>query len=200
MIRKRSWEGVLAFSIAALVAFGVGCTDTVPPVDGEVYLDQTSPDNVLINLQTSYKFRNIEEYAKLLADDFLFFFDPVTQEREQLPEFWNRFTDSVQTDRLFNSPDLIGTKIKLTYDKTPREVNESGREHWVYIDVGDTFLEVELGPTEEFEEGVTLLVDGQTNRFYFRKGRTEADTLAESATSQLYYITEWKDRGASVGS
>lgn len=198
MIRKRSWEGVLAFSIAALVAFGVGCTTEEDPGGGEVYFDQTSPKNVLENLQTSYKYRNIDKYAVLLAEDFLFFFDPITQEREQLPPFWNRFTDSVQTNRLFSSPDLIGTKIKLTYNPTPLTVNESGREHWVYIDVADTFLEVELGPTEEFEDGVTLLVDGQVNRFYFRKGRTEADSLVESPTSQLYFITEWRDRGAAT--
>jgi hypothetical protein len=84
-------------------------------------------------------------------------------------------------------------KIKLTFGQTPQEV--PGKARWTSINVVDTFLEFELGATVEYPDGVTLLVDGQVNKFYFRKGWTEGDTLAASATADNLYIVEWRDLG-----
>jgi hypothetical protein len=175
--------------------FVVACGDDQDQQPVERVRPETEAE-ILEALQTDYKFQDNEHYAELLADDFRFYFDPVTREIEDLPEFWERATDSLQTARLLRSADLIGVKIKLTFGPTPQEV--PGRPRWTNINVVDTFLEVELGPTDEYPDGVTLLVDGQINRFYFRKGRTEGDTLATSATAENLYIAEWRDSGDSL--
>lgn len=175
----------------------VGCQDDKPIEYFEFYDAAIAERHVLKNLQTAYEYRDVEQYSVLLADDFRFYFESDTREREQLPEFWNRFIDSVQTRNVLHSPQVKDLKIKLTFDATPRSV--PGRPGWTNIDVVDTFLEIELGPTNEFAEGVTLLLDGQVNRFYFRKGRTEADTLATSPTASLYHVVEWRDLGNPSG-
>ena len=188
----------LSFCLVLLMALLVGpCgNDEVVPIDIDDW--EISEPRTLQNLQVAFRFRNIEEYARLLSDDFRFYPDPQTREREQLPEFWDRSTDSLLTGLLLKSEQLDGVKIKLTFNSTPRPV--PGKPRWVKIDVLDTFLEVTLRPSEEFEEGVTLLVDGQVNQFYFRRGRTEGDTLSTSSTAGLIYIVEWHDRGAPAAS
>jgi hypothetical protein len=181
--------------ILGLTAILPGCGDD----DERPVVERQRPATeaaMLDTLEVNYRLQQEDFYAELLADDFRFYPDPISQERENLPEFWDRATDSTQTAKLFVAEELKGVKINLTFNSVPQPV--SGKPHWTYIDVGDTFIEVELGPTEEFVEGVTILVDGQVQRFFFRKGRTEADTLAVSPTAENIYIVEWWDRGAPV--
>jgi hypothetical protein len=85
-------------------------------------------------------------------------------------------------------------EVELAFNPTPQEV--PGKARWTRVDVSDSFIQVEIGPQEEYPDGVTLLVDGQTNSFFFRRGRTEGDTLAASATANNLYVVEWRDRGA----
>ena len=75
----------------------------------------------------------------------------------------------------------------------PEVVNELGRENWRLIHLTDLKLEVDekLQPGET--EAITYLIEGQRHDFYFRKGRSPADT--SSATSQLWFVTEWHDLG-----
>jgi hypothetical protein len=177
---------------------GAGCTTDIdtPPV--EVYLAQTSPANVLENLRRAYRNQNDEVYADQLATDFLFYFDPDTRSEKQLPEFWNKTQDSTQTYLLFESDQVSDIRIELTYIRESQPVNEVGREHWELINVTDETLEVDLKPEVGQDEGVTLLVEGQIHKFYFRRGRTEADTAAASPTSKNYYIVEWRDQGRQL--
>ncbi len=179
-----------------LAAALAGCTKIEPPVRAVAILPQTSESNVLRNLQTAYKTRDIQEYAKLLAEDFQFYFDEGTrQQNGTLPVFWNQFQDSVETGALFASSDVTDIRIDLSFG-SPRPVSEIGRENWTSVDVLDTFLEVDLRPQPGELEGLTLRVDGQKQKFLFRKGRNPADTdTTTSATAKLYYITEWRDFG-----
>jgi len=150
---------------------------------------QASPDNVLKNLQTAYLTKDIRQYSRLLADDFRFHVDTGTRQQLGLPEYWLHDEDSLRTRMLFESPKVSDIRIKLTYG-SPRPSTEVGGEDQVYIDVLDTFLEVDLAPSPSRPEGVTLRVDGQLQRFFFRKGRTPADP-----DSLNWYITEWRDYG-----
>lgn len=56
------------------------------------------------------------------------------------------------------------------------------------------FIEVDKPPVGGGEV-LTIRIDGDVQDFYFRQGRTPADTLASSATSQLWYLVEWRDQG-----
>lgn len=191
MIQLRS----LPASLLALALVTVaGCGDDYVWRDGGPdHIAQTTPANVLRNLVTAYKYRNIEEYSRLFADDVTFFYDPISGEREALPEFWNRLSDSTTTEQLFQSAEVSDIRLSLTYSPTPKPVNESGRVNWVYIDVEDAFFEVTL-VTPAHPEGITHIVEAEDQRFYFRKGRHEGDTEASSQTSSLYFIVEWHNK------
>jgi hypothetical protein len=191
MIPKKKFTPLLVASAVALAMFG--CTTNEPPIDDIHYFLQDSPDHVLRNLQTAYKSKDIAEYAKLLAEDFQFYFDPDTRADKGLPEYWNRFTDSTQTGKVFASNEVNDIRISMTYSPTPLPVDELGRTTWQLINVGDEFLEVELKATPGQVEGITLVVDGQIQKFYFRRGKTPDDSL-----SSLFYITEWRDLGVQL--
>lgn len=189
MLRRSVW--CLLF-LAAAVSWA-GCLKGGPgkPLAPEVvYLPRTSPENVLRNLETAWKNRDIEEYAKLFAEDFRFYFDEGTrQQNGTLPVFWNAVDESTQIAALFSSPLVTDIRIKLQFGPA-KDAGEPGRPGWVYIDVLDTFLEVDLEPEAGELEGLTLRIDGQKQRFFFRKGRTPEDT-----ESEIWYIVEWRDFG-----
>jgi hypothetical protein len=84
----------------------------------------------------------------------------------------------------------------MQYSPTP--ITDPAKPDWELINIGDEFLEVELQATPGQTEGITIVVDGQIQKFYFRKGRTPADTLASSLTSSQYYIVEWRDLGVQL--
>jgi hypothetical protein len=197
----RPETAIFCFSTALLLAqLTSGCTKTedfIPPPD---FRPQDTEDNVLYNLQQAYKQRKYDEYAKLLADDFQFYFDEGTRTLKGLPESWNRFEDSTETARLFLSAEILDIRIELHYQPTAIPVNELGKENWTKIDVLDTFLEVDQAPKPGEVEATTFRVDGQLQNFFFRKGRTPADTLPESPTSSLVYLVEWRDRGEGSNS
>jgi hypothetical protein len=183
--------GLLVLALSTLV--GCGDDDYVPPILW--YKPQTTPANILDNLKTAYRFRDIDAYSKLFADDVYFFEDPT--DGEHLPETWNRFADSADTERLFQSPQVRQIRLSLSYS-APQVMNEAGREHWLRIDVADSFFELDL-VTPSHPDGVTQIIDGyQPERIYFRKGRTEADRLTTSATSSLYFIVEWKNKPTAI--
>jgi hypothetical protein len=184
--------GLLSF----LLGFALcGCRDGEPCVCPYL-LPQTSPDNVLKNLQTSYKTRDIEQYAPLLADDFRFYIAQNTRDELGLPEFWTRGQDSLVTARMFSSPQVNDIRITIQYSPTPTA--DAAHPGWNRIVAGDEFLELEIKAQPGETEGITLVVDGQVQRFYFRMGRSPADTLSTSPTSRLFYLVEWVDEGLSL--
>lgn len=196
MIPKTNPRTLLLASAVALMLF-TGCTDIVPPIPVEEYKDPTSPANVLDNLRISYRNKDEERYAQTLADDFTFHFDPATlSQRPELPQYWNRFEDSTQTARLFNSDQIGEIRIQLTFNRNAEDVNEVGREHWKLIYITNELLEVDQKPQPGEEEGTTFLVEGQIQKFYFRRGKSEGDTLG-SPSSQDWFITEWRDQGST---
>jgi hypothetical protein len=155
-----------------------------------------TPDLLLKDFQIAWRAQDETRYAELLSDDFRFYFDPDTRSDKGLPEFWNRFTDSTQTSRVFHSTEVNDIRLTMQYSPVPVSVAE--HSNWSLINVGDEFLELELKATPGQTEGITLTVDGQIQKFFFRKGRTEADTLASSPTSDQYYIVEWRDLGVQL--
>ena len=181
----------LAFSFALLLGVNSGCTkkDTIPPVVEDYINPRTKPSDVVKNLQLAYKRRNIVEYARLLGNDFQFWFDPDTRP-DNVPEFWTRQQDSTGTGNLFAATDVSDIRITLTYGADVAD-NTIGHEGWRKIRVTDTFLEVDKVPP--VGEVITLRVDGDVQDYYLRKGRTPGDTLASSPTSKEWFLVEWHD-------
>lgn len=188
--------------VGAIVWLGPGIQGCGGTKDSQVIWDplyispRLRPSDVLKDLQIAYKGRNIAEYAKLLADDFTFCFDP--DMRPAAPQScWDRAADSTATARLFTATDISDIRITLTY-AGDMPVNEPGKEKWRRIRVTDTFLEVDRPPP--VGEVITYRVDGDRQDFYFRKGRNPADTLATSPTAKEWFLVAWNDLGRLNGS
>jgi hypothetical protein len=160
------------------------------------YLNGNTPATILEDFRRSWVNRDIEHYATLFADDFAFYFDPSTlEENPTLPTFWGRDAELEAVGNLFASEDITDIRLQLTYDPVPVPVEELGREGWLRIIVTVEKFEIDRWPQPGEEEGTTILVEGQEIQFYFRKGKTEDDTLASSATSGKYFIVRWEDFG-----
>ncbi len=155
------------------------------------YLPQTSEDNVLENFQRAYRRRDATAYARLLATDFQFYFDPVT--RNQLGiEFWTRTEEIRRTEDLFRSPEV--TKIVIELDWPRGSAANAGfsppLEAWTKLFLTDVFLDVDFAPAGQ--QVTTFRVEQQTQRFFFRRGRTKPPS---SSGDTLVYIVEWRDQG-----
>jgi hypothetical protein len=182
--------GVLVF-LAALPILSA-CTKDVVEDPPSALQAQVTEDAVLNNLQVAYRNKDINEYSKLLADDFQFYFDAKTRQDKGLPPFWTRLTDSTQTERLFKSDQVSRISIKLTWPpKSAKPVNQIGREDWTYYDILDVLLDVDLAPTTDNPDGFTFRVEDQRQRFYFRKGKTKPAAPGDT----LMYIVQWEDYG-----
>lgn len=154
---------------------------------------QDSPEDVVRTLEACYRGQDLHGFSQLLAEDFHFYLEPGRRDNLDLPPAWDRESEVGGTETLFGFGDLADIRIDLRFgESTP--VNELGREDWVSINVLDVFIEVDLNPTPEEIEGVTLRVDGDRQLLYFRKGRTPDDT--NPATAEKYYLVEWRDFGA----
>ena len=185
----------LLFALLALVSV-TGCKEEIDKPPDE-YLPQTTEDNVLNNLQVAYRQRDIREYSKLLANDFQFYFDPAT--RQQLGiEFWTRTTDSLQTQGLFESPEV--TKIVIDLKWPARSATGAGflgdRAGWKKLFLTDVYLDVDFAPVGQ-PEPTTFRVEDQRQRYYFRQGKTYPPS---GAGDTLMYIVEWRDDGTAGAS
>ena len=187
--------GLMAVAVFALLM--TGCSEsTGGDPDPDPYLARTSPDNVLNNFQVAWRTRNIGRYSQLLAEDYRFYFDNETRTHMGLPPYWTTAEESTQVGNLFNSQQVAGIYIALKWPLgTAHPATEPGRENWVYLDVLDVLLEVDLTPTTDLPEGVTLQVDDQKQRYYFRRGKTEPAAPGDT----LFYLTEWRDYGSGSG-
>lgn len=196
MFRKSSPARLAALLFLAALPYLSACTKDVPPDGGEdPILLQTSEDNVLNNLQVAYRKRDIDEYSRLLATDFQYYFDNKTRVDKGLPVYWTRLQDSTQTEKLFKSDKVSDITINLQWThKSARPSNEIGREDWTYYDILDVFLDVDLAPTTDNPDGVTYRVEDQRQRFYFRRGRTKPAAPGDT----LMYIVEWRDYGVEA--
>lgn len=188
---KRSFLApfILTFGLTSSLLFG-GCSEVIeePPTD---LRPQTSEDNVLHNFQVAYRLKRIDHYARLLANDFQFYFDPAT--RDQLGiEFWSRTEDSLRTEQLFTAPEV--TKVVIDLQWPVRSATGAGylhpRDKWTKLFVTDVYLDVDFAPVGQ--EVTTFRVENQTQRFFFRKGRTNPPS---GPSDTLTYIVEWRDQG-----
>lgn len=194
-VKARGARRAGALLAVGLVALLAGCggdetCDCRPP-----YPVQDSPASVLQALERSWRERNLDEYSKLLADDFRFHFDAGTRVERGLPDYWTTPQESVAVGKVFSSDLVSSIVVNMKFNPDALPDTRTGHGRWVYIQVTDVHVEVDLRPTTEIPEGITFLIDGQRQRYYFRTGLTESDTLAASPTAGLYYLVEWWDYG-----
>ncbi len=177
--------------VLSLSLTSCGNDDEDPPAD-DAYLLQTSEDNVMDNFQRAYRTRDIEAYARLLAADFQFYFDPAARARLGI-EHWTRTEDSLRTEQLITSPEV--TRIVIDLDWPRGSANNAGYgppgEDWTKLFITDVFLDVDFEPLGQ--DVTTYRVQDQTQLFYFRRGRTDPPS---GPADTLVYLVEWRDTGS----
>jgi hypothetical protein len=197
MRRHRPWilwslplAGFLAVCFLAGCPWSPGKNPVIPPPPSH-YLPQTSPKNVMTNLQMSYGERNIDEYKKLFAEDFTFLFnpqDPVDPDHPPPPSGqWGLVDELAATENMFKD-DLV-TKIELTSyslgDPEPADSLYYGPRAWrVQVDQANLMVATRT----ESGDLLTLVVEGKTEVFYFRE---EPSKPIDGRPT--WYIFRWED-------
>lgn len=186
---------LIALTLIALAAMGCG-EDNAPTAP--LYLEQSSPANVLANLQTAWGQRDVARYMGLLADDFQFY-SSWRGDPPHLPVFWTRLEDSTEICALFNDADITGIRVGLQYG-SPQRFTQVGRDDWRLVEVTGGFVEVDCGPTPAHLQGQTRRFELGRHNVYFRRGFTAADTdTVISETARNWYIVEWDDLSGTAG-
>jgi hypothetical protein len=147
------------------------------------YVPQTSPENVLHNLQVSWARREIEQYAKLLDPQYIFKLEARDIPPDLARDYWNRDEDSTMIAALFDNPHVW----RINLDFGPFVAEDAGRADAPgarRIRLTRATLEIELS------SDTTLVAQGDILDMYFRRGNAAAGT-----DSTKWYIFEWQDQG-----
>lgn len=171
---------LVLLGIASLV---VGCDDEESPRinEGMEYVQPTTPENLIENLQVAYRRREIGEYAQLLAPEFRFKLQLVDQIMVG-KEYMSRDDDSTGTRALFFTPEVAEIRIALLYAGRDTIVNTPGTPiDSVKIRALTTDLQV------DHTDGITWVATDQQDMF-FRKGIS-----AYGENPAHWFMYEWHD-------
>ena len=185
-------------ALFALSMAATGCKNekklTPPPVSE--YLAQSSAANVVANFQKAYRNRDIDQYRKLLTDDFIFVFnpaDPVDPNHPSPPQ-WGLADELGSTEHMFI--DTLVTKIELSsYSLGVPERADSldyrPRAWKVRVDQAN----LQIYTRKRDGTLLTLLVDGATEVFFL----VEEPTRLASDGKPTWYIFRWEDQPIGTG-
>jgi len=172
----------ISLSIFLLVVVVAGCLKptVVPPAkERNAYAEPIAPERLIVNLQVSYRRKEISPYARILAPEFKFKFQEVDQVENG--EFWTFTEDSTGTKALFDSPLVGSISIQLEH-LPPEEPSELGFDPDVKK-VRINFVQLEVDQLD----GTTLLVTDLQD-MYFRPGRK-----ANGEDPEHWFLLEWRD-------
>jgi len=178
---KRTLCNVLFLGVACLT----GCIFTpekkiVPPVRG-VYSEPTAPESLITNLQVSYRNREVDHYAQILAPEFIFKFQPLDA-NDIGSDFWTRDQDSTGTRALLTATLVSDIKITLLYGARDTTINFPGTPlDSLKIRIINTELEVDQ------TDGITWLVTDQQDMFF------RAGIEANGENPARWFLYEWDD-------
>ncbi|MDO9693967.1 MAG: hypothetical protein Q7W56_04500 [Candidatus Latescibacteria bacterium] len=114
--RKGSFLAIMILSLGLVPA--LGCLfeprDAEPPTGGSItYLDQSSPENVLANLETAFQNQDAAGYERQIASDFVY--EPDGDTQASYPDVdwstWNRDTEIAFIQNFFNNVDGIAANL-----------------------------------------------------------------------------------------
>ena len=178
--------GLLAVSL--ILATGVGCYDIVPPPPPFTNLseDLGHPDSLINDLQVSYRRREINPYANLLAPEFIFVFQE--DDAVGLPVgFWNKDEDSTGTASLFDAVQVVDIRITLNWFDPEPAVTTALEDAQRVAVITNLDVDIDGGAT-------TLRVPGDQQHFYFRPGKED-----RGEDPNRWFLSEWRDLGNAGG-
>jgi hypothetical protein len=168
--------------LVLMAGFFAGCDDdpVEPGPTPSPYASPTAPESLITNLQLSYRRREIKEYAKLLAPEFQFHFQPIDANEIGTP-FWGRDQDSTGTRALLTTPHVSEIRINLLLGPRDQTVDATPPVDSLRVRVITTDLQVDQ------TDGTTWVVTDPQD-FFFRLGKA---AQGEDPTHWLIY--EWDD-------
>ena len=175
---------VLSFLLLAVGLMGCD-DDVVEPPCGDLcpsspYSSPTAPESLITNLQVSYRNREIEHYAELLAPEFIFKFQPIDANDIGTP-FWTRDQDSTGTRALLTTPEVSDIRLNLIHGGRDQTIDTTPPVDSLKIRIITTDLQVDQ------TDGTTWVVNDQQD-FFFRQGKA---INGEDPTH--WFIYEWDD-------
>ena len=171
-----------AFFLVAFATLLVSCDADVenPGPIRFPYASPTAPESLITNLQLSYRQREIKEYAKLLAPEFIFKFQPA--DANQIgTQFWTRDQDSTGTGALLTTPEVSEIRLNLVLGARDGSIDASAPVDSLKIRVIATDLQVDQ------KDGTTWVATDQQD-FFFRQGKA-----ANGEDPTRWFIYEWDD-------
>src|SRR6185369_16495847 len=113
--------------MVSMMGFAVGCDEdpVEPGPTPSPYASPTAPESLITNLQLSYRQREIKEYAKLLAPEFVFKFQP-SDANDIGTDFWTRDQDSTGTRALLTATLVSEIRVSLHYGPRDTTINFHG--------------------------------------------------------------------------
>ena len=171
--------------LTAGVAGLVGCSNSSGPSESG-YLEPTSPENVLANVQRAYTYLNLDEYLTCLSDDFKFHFTEADQQDlPELPPWFHKSDEQQVHENMFGDEwDVESITLTLTVasvETIPAAVGRDAARDVVVIRA-ETDLRVSLA-------GGTTYLATSPQEFYFR---TVVDS-EEREGRVLWEMFEWHD-------
>jgi len=151
-----------------------------PPAPHAPYASPTAPESLITNLQLSYRQREIKEYAKLLAPEFVFKFQPIDA-NDIGTDHWTRDQDSTGTQAMLTTTLVSDIHLNLVGGTRDVSIDASAPVDSVRIRIVTTDLQVDQ------TDGITWVVTDQQD-FFFRQGKAEN---GEDPTH--WFIYEWDD-------
>jgi hypothetical protein len=180
-----------AAAVPILLLFAVSCNPEkklAPQIPSD-YLPQSSPRNCLLNLETAYIQRNLDEYTKLFPLDFTFMFSPADAGRiyDPTPPSWGYSEERESTYKLFTSATV--TKIELDWGETAPADSafDEYPDTWKIVQGG---INLRVHVTNEDGTPLVYSVDSAVDWFYFKEYPREK----ASDGQPLWRIWQWRDQ------
>jgi hypothetical protein len=175
--------------IVALLAAGVvgliGCSNSSGPSASD-YVNPTSPENVLLNLERAYGERDVSEYLDCLSEDFKFHFTEEDQQGwPQLPPWFYKSDEQQVHENMFGDEWDVES-ITLTLTVASVETIPGGDLRVPTRDVVRVRVLTDL--RIDLSGNLTYLATNPQN-FYFR----EVVGSRELHGRILWEISEWED-------
>ncbi len=168
--------------------------DDPPPQPPANYRDRLHPDDVIHNLETSYEYKNAQEYLYCLAEEFIFHTSPADQNDPDNPldEEWFKQDERDIHEAMFAEDSNVDRiRLTLTVVNAPNEPNpgpdpESTHDDtWLYRVAVD--LQVVVPPPDGGEN--LILLANADQQYLFSVDPNETGPNGED----LWEVLEWWD-------
>ncbi len=179
--------------LTAVVAVLGGCSDSSGPSTSG-YLEPTSPENVLLNLERAYGEMDLDEYLDCLSSDFKFHFTEEDQQGpDPMPPWFYRSDEQQVHENMFG--DEWGVEsISLSFEVASTETIPGGDVRMLTGDVVIMQADVELR-VELYGDLTYLATNPQ--EFYFRTvlGSDARDGRAHWEMFEWHDLEDWENGG-----